>query len=160
MASDIKKRSASNIYYGVHKETGELLHISDAPSGLKCDCVCVACGQPFEAKKGDIRRHHFAHVSNYECMYASEVAIYKAMADVLEKKRQMMLPPIELRFPACHTTELLQDGKTISIDSIDFTCEPLSYPPFLMLHSQGSILRILLDFDNYCDDNDLLELSS
>lgn len=160
MASDIKKRSASNIYYGVHKETGELLHISDAPSGLKCDCVCVACGQPFEAKKGDIRRHHFAHVSNYECMYASEVAIYKAMADVLEKKRQMMLPPIELRFPAWHTTELLQDGKTISIDSIDFTCEPLSYPPFLMLHSQGSILRILLDFDNYYDDNDLLELSS
>ena len=92
MASDIKKRSASNIYYGVHKETGELLHISNVPSGLKCDCICAACGQPFGAKKGDIRRHHFAHVSNYECMYASEVAIYKAMADVLEKKRQMTLP--------------------------------------------------------------------
>ena len=160
MTSDIKKRSASNIYYGVHKETGELLHISDVPSGLKCDCICAACGQPFEAKKGDIRRHHFAHVSNYKCMYASEVAIYKAMADVLEKKRQMTLPPIELRFPAWHTAERLQDGKTIPIDAIEFKCEPLSYPPFLMVHSQGSILRILLDFDNYYDDNDLMELSS
>ena len=159
MASDIKKRSASNIYYGVHKETGELLHISDVPSGLKCDCVCAACGQPFEAKKGDIRRHHFAHVSNYECMYASEVAIYKAMADVLEKKRQMTLPPIELKFPAWHTAELLQDEKAIPIDSIEFKCEPLSYPPFLTVCSQGSALRILLDFDNYYDDNDLMELS-
>jgi len=78
MAHDIKKRSASHIYFGVHSKSGEIMHISKVPSGQKCNCVCAACGQPFEARKGSIRRHHFAHVSNYECMYASEVAIYKA----------------------------------------------------------------------------------
>ena len=98
MASDIKKRSASNIYYGVHKETGELLHISNVPSGLKCDCVCAACERSLEARKGSIWRHHFAHVSNYECMYASKVAIYKALADVLEKKSQMMVPLLNSSF--------------------------------------------------------------
>lgn len=75
MAHDIKKRSASHIYFGVHSKSGETMHISKVPSGQKCNCVCAACGQPFEARKGSIRRHHFAHVSNYECMYASEVAI-------------------------------------------------------------------------------------
>ena len=85
---------------------------------------------------------------------------YKATADVLEKKGQMTLPPIELRFPAWHTAELLQDGKIIPIGSIEFKCEPLSYPLSLMVHSRGSILRILLDFDNYYDDNDLMELSN
>lgn len=68
MAKNIKKRSASHIYFGVNKLTGELKHISEVPSGQKCNCICAACLQPFEARKGTRRRHHFAHVSNYECM--------------------------------------------------------------------------------------------
>lgn len=100
MAHDIKKRSASHIYFGVHSKSGEIMHISKVPSGQKCNCVCAACGQPFEARKGSIRRHHFAHVSNYECMYASEVAIYKALAAELEKTDCLTLPPVMLRFPA------------------------------------------------------------
>lgn len=67
MAKNIKKRSASHIYFGVNKLTGELKHISEVPSGQKCNCICAACLQPFEARKGTRRRHHFAHVSNYEC---------------------------------------------------------------------------------------------
>ena len=43
MAHDIKKRSARHIYYGVHKDTGELMHISQVASGQKCNCVCAAC---------------------------------------------------------------------------------------------------------------------
>ena len=96
MGKDIKKRSASHIYFGVHSESGEIMHISKVPSGQKCNCVCAACGQPFEARKGSIRRHHFAHVSNYECMYASEVAIYKALAAELEKTDSFLLPPVML----------------------------------------------------------------
>ena len=51
MAHDIKKRSASHIYFGVHSKSGEIMHISKVPSGQKCNCVCAACGQPFEARK-------------------------------------------------------------------------------------------------------------
>ena len=60
MAKNIKKRSASHIYFGVNKLTGELKHISEVPSGQKCNCICAACLQPFEARKGTRRRHHFA----------------------------------------------------------------------------------------------------
>ena len=45
MAHDIKKRSASHIYFGVHSKSGEIMHISKVPSGQKCNCVCAACGQ-------------------------------------------------------------------------------------------------------------------
>lgn len=160
MTIDIKKRSASNIYYGVHKDTGELLHISEVPSGLKCGCICAACGQPFEAKKGDVYRHHFAHVSNYDCVYASEVTIYKAMAAALEKEKHMRLPALKLIFPTWDTGELLWTGKTVPVDSVEFRCEPNSYPPILMVHFQSNLLRILLDFDHYYDSSDLLKLSS
>ena len=118
MAHDIKKRSASHIYFGVHSESGEIMHISKVPSGQKCNCVCAACGQPFEARKGTIRCHHFAHVSNYECMYSSEVAIYKALATELEKVDCLPLPPVMLRFPAWSKDELLQNAKTVHVHSV------------------------------------------
>lgn len=160
MAHDIKKRSASHIYYGVHMVTGEIMHISQVPSGQKCNCVCAACGQPFEARKGTIRCHHFAHVSNYECMYSSEVAIYKALATELEKVDCLPLPPVMLRFPAWSKDELLQNAKTVHVDSVEFKCEPLAYPPLLQIEAQGSCLRILLDFNHYYDSEDLTALAT
>lgn len=160
MAHDIKKRSASHIYFGVHSKSGEIMHISKVPSGQKCNCVCAACGQPFEARKGSIRRHHFAHVSNYECMYASEVAIYKALTAELEKTDCLPLPPVTLRFPAWSKDELLQNVKTVHVDSVEFKCEPLAYPPILMIKVQGSCLRILLDFNHYYDSEDLTALAT
>lgn len=159
MAKNIKKRSASHIYFGVNKLTGELKHISEVPSGQKCNCICAACLQPFEARKGTRRRHHFAHVSNYECMYASEVAIYKAFAEALKQSGFLALPPVMLRFPAWHDPELLQETRRLKIDSVAFECEPLSYPPLLRVTMQGTPLRILLDFDRYYDDDDRVELA-
>ena len=143
MAKNIKKRSASHIYFGVNKLTGELKHISEVPSGQKCNCICAACLQPFEARKGTRRRHHFAHVSNYECMYASEVAIYKAFAEALKQSGFLTLPPVMLRFPAWHDPELLQETRRLKIDSVAFECEPLSYPPLLRVAMQGTPLRMI-----------------
>jgi len=89
MQTNVKKRFASHIYYGLDATTGELRHISEVVSGKKCNCVCAACGQPMEARKGSERKHHFAHVSNYECMYASEVAIYKAFSQCIENTEKI-----------------------------------------------------------------------
>ncbi len=156
MVKSIKKRSASHIYFGINKRTGELKHISEVPSGQKCNCICAACQQPLEARKGTQRRHHFAHISNYECMYASEVAIYKAFAEALKQRGLLNLPPVMLRFPAWHKPELLQEARKMEIDSVSFECEPLTYPPLLRVTLQGTQLRILLNFDGYYDAGNAL----
>lgn len=48
-------------YSGYGIKDGNLVHISDVPRGLACACVCVDCGKPLLARKGNKRREHFAH---------------------------------------------------------------------------------------------------
>ena len=159
MAENIKKRNATHIYYGVHAGSGKLKHISEVPSGLACGCFCAACGGRFEARKGIRRRHHFAHESNYECMYASEVAIYRAVADILENQLQLTLPPAYLRFSAWTRSELIQDKKQITLDTVSYECKQLAYPPSLFVTSKGGQIRILFDFSNYYDKQDYQSLA-
>ena len=43
---------------------GQVIMIEDVPNGqngLRCNCICPACKEPFEARMGEVRRHHFAH---------------------------------------------------------------------------------------------------
>ena len=159
MPKNIKKKSASHIYYGTHRTTGDLLYIDDVPSGKRCECNCTYCNQPLEARKGKIRRHHFAHISNYECMYAGEVAIYKAFADLLESIKQITLPSKQLCFPSWHEPEIVQDSRKIIINSVVFECTELAYPPVLKVVSQGYELRIILEFNHYYTQEDQKILS-
>lgn len=160
MSQSVKKRSASHIYYGVDRKTGELRHIDSVPSGLNCECDCAACGKQLMARKGDERRHHFAHVSNYECMYASEVAIYKAVSEELGKSLCLLLPPVTLRFPSWTEAEVVRGEQTVTLEQVSYSCAPLQYPPELYLSVRGSKLRLLLEFGKYYSEDDLAVFSA
>lgn len=154
MPENIKKRSASRIYYGVDKDTGAYRHISEVESGEKCNCKCSLCGESFVARKGTERRHHFAHVSNYDCMYAGEVAVYLGLYNVLQKKKTLCLPAVTLRFPSWNEDEILHNTRTIAIDDVKYTCKEFAYPPLLLVWVNHKRLRLLLDFDHYYDEAD------
>lgn len=154
MPENIKKRSASHIYYGINQDTGECLHISQVQSGIKCNCKCFLCGGSFEARKGTRRRHHFAHVSNYDCMYAGEVSVYLGFCAVLRRQKQICLPAITLRFPTWNSSETLRSGHSITIDDVSYECQKSQYPPLLQIAVGKSRLRILLNFDHYYDSAD------
>lgn len=158
MGQNIKKKTAHNIYYGLDRKTGVLRHISDVPSGAKCACDCIACGKPLEARKGSVRKHHFAHESNYECLYAAEVAVYKAAADVITGLGCLALPAISISFPAWRKDELLKDAQIIEPDQVLFECSPLQYPPMLTIRLQSSKLRLLFEFGTYYSEEDLCNL--
>ena len=155
MPKDIKKKSASHIYYGVDKDSGKLKHISQVPSGMKCNCKCARCGESFEARKGTQRRHHFAHVSNYECMYAGEVAVYLGFANALKKLEKIYLPAITIQFPTWSEPEVIQEGRLIAIDHVLYECKEGAYPPWLRISVGESLLRIILEFGNYYNDPDI-----
>jgi len=156
MEPNVKKKSAHNIYYGIEQSTGLVKHISVVPNGLGCACNCAACGTALEARKGGIRKHHFSHVSNYDCMYADEVAVYKASAAIISDLTSFYLPPIFLSLNAQHEPELLKEAQYVTPDSVTFQCETKQYPPKLVVTTLGSKLRLLFEFGIYYSEEDLV----
>lgn len=144
MAVNVKKRSAHNIFFGKDAETGMTKHISEVVSGAKCGCVCAFCLQPLEARKGSQRRHHFAHVSNYDCEYSNEVAIYQRVSEILSRDKLLSIPEVFLKFNNWEKPTLLRKAQVLKLDDVQYHCEPLQYPPELIVSAAGSRLRILI----------------
>ena len=84
------------LQYGVRG--GKLLHISEVPSGLKCECVCSGCGDRLVAKKGRVRQHHFSHAAGSDCPTAVETALHLAAKETLAKRKEIVLPRVGIRF--------------------------------------------------------------
>jgi hypothetical protein len=76
---------------------GRMVHISDVDSGLACRCHCAACGGLLVARKGEINEHHFGHHSSKPCRTAVETAVHKLAKQILEERRELLLPAIDAR---------------------------------------------------------------
>lgn len=60
------------IPFGIRGVDGELVDVHDVERGIACGCICPSCKAPLNAKKGDVKEWHFAHVSKHG--YKNEVA--------------------------------------------------------------------------------------
>ena len=87
---------AVQLIFGVRN--GDLVHISQADSGLACGCHCPGCGEKLVAKKGQKQRHHFAHASGANCLAGVESALHLAAKDILSAKKEIVLPAVIVRF--------------------------------------------------------------
>ena len=105
---DDMKDTDQLIKYGVHRITGKLMFIEDVPNGIKCDCICINCDSPLEARnKGLIREHSFAHYTELKahhdrvseeavtvCKPNKETILHRAAKQVLEESigQEIQLP--------------------------------------------------------------------
>ncbi|WP_299466556.1 competence protein CoiA family protein [uncultured Microscilla sp.] len=71
---------------------GRMVHISEVPNGLACDCICPKCQTSLVAKKGKKMQHHFAHEGRGSCKGAVESALHKAAKQVLAEGHVIHLP--------------------------------------------------------------------
>lgn len=106
-----------NMVYALHENN--LVHISDVPSGLDCECVCPACGGRLIAKKGKIKVHHFAHYDSEKCQYGYETSLHLAAKQLIMEHKKIMLPPVYLRFPGGFKDVIsLYPSKVIKVDKV------------------------------------------
>lgn len=81
-----------SMYYA-NDEHKNLVHISTVEKGLACHCTCFQCNEIVIAKKGQKRRHHFAHVSSKaSCIINPESLLHKYAKEVIQKDLLLNLP--------------------------------------------------------------------
>ena len=106
-----------NMIYALHDNN--LVHISDVPSGSQCNCFCPACGGKLIAKKGRIKKHHFAHYDAEECQYGYETSLHLAAKQLIMEHKKIMIPPVYLRFPGGFKEIIsLYPSKAIKVDKV------------------------------------------
>lgn len=152
---NIKHANKTHLYWGIDKTTGEVVGIDEVASrGLNCNCRCAACGGDFIARKGEKNRHHFAHQSNYECVYANEIAVYMLVKQMLVKSNTILLPAVSLEIGS--RMEQVKEQRTGRLGDVFYHCDPEQYPPLLIVDIDGRKTRVVLQFGKYYTDKTIV----
>ena len=106
-----------NLIYA--QKDGQVVHVSEVLSGLKCGCICPSCGEALVAKKGSKMQHHFAHSSGNSCEYGYETSLHLAAKEILSEANRMVLPEVYLCFPDSYKKrQLICGAEEIVIDKV------------------------------------------
>ena len=90
---------------------GQLLSIAEVQRGLSCGCTCVSCGKALIAKKGIVRRHHFAHYEATSCSGAAESALHLLAKELISRFDEIDLPVYQFR-----RTRSIKGGGAVKCD--------------------------------------------
>ena len=75
-----------------------IIHIDEITpdeNGLKCKCICPICKEPLKANTlGKIKRKHFSHNINSDCINHLETAIHKLAKQIIEENRRIVIPKL------------------------------------------------------------------
>lgn len=96
-------------------KNGKTVHISEVESGLKCGCICPACGENLIARKGMKVIHHFAHKSTIECEYGYQTSLHLAAKEIIAVNKQFIVPALYLTFPGTGRIMLLENEQTVNV---------------------------------------------
>lgn len=64
----------------------------DVEKGLKCNCICKACGTSLVAKQGAVREWHFAHHAATDCPSGVETAIHWMAKQLIVERSEVCIP--------------------------------------------------------------------
>lgn len=156
---NIKHTNKCHLYWGIDKNTDQIVSITDVVDrGLNCNCKCPVCGVDYIARLGKVNKHHFGHRSNYECVYANEIAIYMLVRDMLESMRTIVLPAIPVKIGK--RIVWAKEEWNASVDAVHYSCAPEQYPPLLVASLDNRPTRIILSFGKYYTEEDMALLES
>lgn len=138
---------------------GVITKIEDVQSGIKCGCVCPACGEPLVAKKGVKRMHHFAHSTGHNCEYGYESSLHLACKEILSKAKKIMIPPVYVTFPDTNKMdELVCGAKEIDIEKVELEQRFGNVVPDVVIYTGGKKFFVEIYVTHPIDNNKLQKL--
>lgn len=138
---------------------GVITNVDDVESGLKCGCVCPACGERLVARKGTKMMHHFAHYAGHNCEYGYESSLHLAAKDILSNAPKITLPPVYLSFPDSYKSdELICGAKEIPIDKVELEKKFGDVVPDVAVHAGGKKFFVEVYVTHRIDDEKLKKI--
>ena len=146
-----------NMIYAL--QDNNLVHISDVPSGSQCNCFCPACGGKLIAKKGKIKRHHFAHYDSEECQYGYETSLHLAAKQMILQHKKIMIPSVYLKFPkGVKKSILLRQAQLIKVDEVFLERKQENIVPDILLVAEGKKLYVEIYVTHAIDNEKLSKI--
>ncbi len=140
-------------------KNNEIISIADVESGLKCGCICPACGEPLIAKKGQKKMYHFAHYHTHNCEYGYESSLHLAAKSILSKAQRFTIPTVKLTFPNSYRgVEMISEAKEIKIDEVSLEKRYGGIIPDIVIRSGKKELFVEIFVTHKIDDNKLAQL--
>jgi len=136
MTIETNENNNAELSFGLKE--GKLVSINDAEQGLNCECKCPYCDKKLVAKKGDIRKHHFAHYDGDDCHLGQETAIHLLAKDLIAKNKKLMLPASYVKVESndiggyTHESSCFEPGKVTQLENIEIEAPLEEYQPDLI----------------------------
>lgn len=119
----------------------KLVSIDDVEKGVQCGCTCPYCGEKLVAKKGNIKSHHFAHISGSNCAYGYETSLHRLAKEMIEELNYIILPSVEIG-RGMHDEILLYPSCKIKIDCVELEKKYNKIRPDILLRCGNKVLAI------------------
>lgn len=140
-------------------KNGVTIKIEDVESGLKCGCVCPACGEPLVAKKGKKMMHHFSHHAGHNCEYGYESSLHLAAKEILLQTKRLVLPAVYVSFPDSYKEdELVCPSKEIQVNKVELERRFGDVIPDIVVYAGGKQLFVEIYVTHRIDDEKLAKL--
>ncbi|MBK8677056.1 MAG: hypothetical protein IPN27_12030 [Cellvibrionales bacterium] len=142
------------IPFGIRGVDGELVDVHDVERGIACGCICPSCKAPLNAKKGDVKEWHFAHVSKHgyknevaQCDYSFFVAIRMMAKKILESCRTIALPE-----GFVHATQFHSPSGTRFSASVSYAKKKIFEPDSVRVECEFNKIAVdaLMEKDGKC----------
>jgi len=146
-----------NLVYAL--KDGAIVNIAEVDSGLKCNCICPACGERLIAKKGSKKVHHFAHHSGTNCEYGYETSLHLAAKSILMNAKKMTLPAVYVHFKNTGRSKaLVSEPREITIDHVELEKRYDDIVPDVVVYSEGKFFFVEIFVTHSIDDLKLNKL--
>lgn len=148
-----------NLTYAL--KDGIITSIDMVESGLKCGCICPACGEPLIAKKGKVMMHHFAHHAGQNCEYGYESSLHLAAKEILSESKRMIVPPVCLQ-PTylVNKNDMIAEAKEIQISRVELEKRYGNIVPDIVAYCGNKYFFIEIYVTHRIDDEKLKKLQA
>lgn len=136
MATEIK------IFMAKDKDNGDIVNASSVQRGNDCNCICIGCGEPLQARQGNRNRHHFSHINNTNC--SPETVLHIIAKQVFMNNNKLLLPEDKGWF---HYTKVKEE------------CLVGNQKPDIIVKGPEGTLHIEIAVTHFIDDTKLAKIT-